>query len=83
MSNNHDGIVPVMQTFLKCHPMVNIVFFNQIWRSFTLKIPEGGHQVTCFPVALLLWHGTALSVSLCVSWPFPFLLEYVLEISLM
>jgi len=33
------------QTFLKCHPMVNILFFNQIWRSFTLKLPEGGHQV--------------------------------------
>ena len=25
------------KTFLKCHPMVNVTFFNQIWQSFTLS----------------------------------------------
>ena len=30
--------------FLKSHPMVNITFFNQIWQSFTVKIPEGDSQ---------------------------------------
>ena len=29
------------KTFLKCHPMVNVTFFNQIWQSFTLSIPTG------------------------------------------
>jgi len=28
------------KTFIKSFPMVNILFYNQIWRSFTLKIPD-------------------------------------------
>ena len=28
------------QIFIKSFPMVNIIFFNQIWKSFTLRIPD-------------------------------------------
>jgi hypothetical protein len=33
------------KTFLKSFPMVNIIFYNQIWRSFTVKVPGGADSM--------------------------------------
>ena len=33
------------KAFLKSFPMVNVIFYNQIWRSFTVKVPGGADSM--------------------------------------